>query len=217
VTIDRGGGILVIDPDDDSRVAISALLQGVGYVMHEEVSGRSAMATARRERPDLVLLEVDLSDMTGYELCRQLRDAYGEELPIIFLAGRRVDTADRIAGLLIGADDYVVKPFSPDELIARVRRALNRSASASSRRLQPRSTYGLTGREREVLRLLARGLSQNAIARDLFISPQTVATHIQRVLAKLGVHSRAEAVAFAHRERLVDDDTGRAGARSAAS
>ena len=142
--------------------------------------------------------------MTGYEVCRQLRDAYGESLPVIFTATTRTDSADRVAGLLIGADDYVVRPFAPDELIARVRRALVRVAAAPSPRIVRPSLYGLTARELEVLALLAYGLSQKAIARELFISPQTVATHIQH-LAKLDVHSRAEAVALAHREQLVDD------------
>ncbi len=204
MTTDCGASILVIDPEDDHRRAVTQLLQRVGFSTREEATAAGGMLVARDERPALVLLEVDLGDANGYELCRQLRDVYGEELPIIFLAGRRTETADRIAGLLIGADDYIVKPFSPDELVARIRRAMSRSSSMFARRLQPQSTYGLTSREREVLRLLALGLSQTAIARELFISPQTVATHIQRVLTKLGVHSRAEAVAFAHREHLVD-------------
>jgi two-component system nitrate/nitrite response regulator NarL len=217
MTSGGGGGILVIEPEDETRTMISALLRSVGYLAREDASGRSAIAAARRERPDLVLLEVDLRDMTGYELCRQLRDTYGEGLPIIFIAGTRVDTADRIAGLLIGADDYVTKPFAPDELVARVRRAINRSASVANGGRQPRSTYGLTARELEVLRLLAAGLTQRDISRELFISPDTVGTHIQRMLTKLGVHSRAEAVALAYREGLVAVEATVSGLDSTAS
>jgi len=218
MTIDCGsGGILVIDSDDEGRAAVSALLADAGYTTREAGTGREGMLGARQKRPDLVLLEVELRDMTGYELCRQLRDAYGEGLPVIFVAATRTGSADRIAGLLIGADDYIVKPFAPDELIARVRRALIRTMSLSRHRNGWRSSYGLTEREREVLRLLSQGLPQKTIARELFISPQTVATHIQRTLAKLDVHSRAEAVALAHRERLVDDVVSLFPAREAAT
>ena len=71
--------------------------------------------------PLLVVLEVALSDLSGYEVCRQLRDEFGEELPIILVSGERVDPLDRAVGLLIGADDYLVKPLDADEFLARVR------------------------------------------------------------------------------------------------
>ena len=102
---------------------------------------------------------------------------------------------DRIAGLLIGADDYLVKPIAPDELLIRIRALVGRAPAAARN--------GLTPREQEVLTLLADGLSQAAIAGVLVIAPKTVATHIERILEKLGVHSRAEAVAAAYRHALV--------------
>jgi DNA-binding NarL/FixJ family response regulator len=202
-------GILVIDSAAKNRTQLASLLRGAGYVTREENSGVNGIAAARDQRPDLVLIEVELGDVSGYEVCRQLRDRYGESLPVIFTATTRTASLDLVAGLLIGADDYVVRPFAPDELIARVRRALIRAAAARIQQVPRHSPYGLTSREREVLTLLAYGLSQKAIARELFISPQTVATHIQRILAKLDVHSRAEAVALAHREELVEDLSGR--------
>jgi DNA-binding NarL/FixJ family response regulator len=99
--------------------------------------------------------------------------------------------------MLLGADDYIVKPFPRGEFIARVRRAIERLPTSH---LFPT----LTARELEVLRLLADGLGQKKIAQALFITPKTVATHIQRILTKLDVHSRAEAVAYAHRHRLFE-------------
>jgi DNA-binding NarL/FixJ family response regulator len=153
--------------------------------------------------PALVLLDVVLPHMSGYELCRILRDRFGETLPIIFVSGSRTEPLDSVAGLLVGADDYIVKPFVSEELIARVRRALTRSAELS--RANGKAPTGLTPREHEVLSLLAEGLTQNEIAERLVISPKTVATHIQRILGKLDVHSRAEAVARAYRLGLVDD------------
>ena len=102
-----------------------------------------------------------------------------------------------------------MKPLDPNELLARVRRLLARSGSFA-----PDSRSKLTKRELEVLGLLADGLDQAEIARELFISPTTVATHIQRVLTKLGAHSRAQAVALAHREHLFDGASHRRPARA---
>ena len=109
-----------------------------------------------------------------------------------------MEPIDRVAGLLIGADDYIVKPFDPGEFLARVRSLLRRNNSNDDRPFSDRPGLdALTDRERQVLDLLAEGRSQDEIASALFITPKTVATHIQRVLGKLGVHSRAQAVSYA--------------------
>ena len=98
--------------------------------------------------------------------------------------------------MLLGADDYLVKPFAPAELVGCVNSAIERAKPESRRGV-------LTVREHEILELLASGLAQGAIATQLEISPRTVATHIERILAKLGVRSRAQAVALAYRDALV--------------
>jgi DNA-binding NarL/FixJ family response regulator len=94
-----------------------------------------------------------------------------------------------------------VEPFAPEEFVARVRRAVTRAAAFRS--INERPTHTLTVREVEVLEGLANGLSQNQIAQQLIISPKTVGTHIQRILSKLDVHSRAEAVAAAYQRGIV--------------
>ena len=140
--------------------------------------------------------------MTGYEVCRELRDEHGDTHPIIFVTGERTDPGDRVAGLLLGADDYVVKPFDPDELLARVQDDPPLGPGRMAKRGDlSRNLFDLTKRELQIPALLADGLSQKAIAEDLVISPTTVA-HIQRTLVMLGAHSRAQAVAIAHREGL---------------
>jgi len=201
----------VVDDDDGCRTLIVELLERIGCTVVEAASGDEALILAKADRPALVLLDIGIPGITGYEVCHELRETYGNTLPVVFVSGSRVESQDRVAGLLIGADDYIVKPFDGDELIARVRRLLVRN-SGTGRLVERRqrsavstSTASLTAREREVLVLLARGRNQVQIAADLFISSKTVATHIQRILGKLGLHSRAEAVALAHRERLTAD------------
>ena len=202
-TKENCGTILIVDDDANYRAFVSSILGRVGYVTREASSGEEALSSVRDGRPSCVLLDVLLPGVTGYAVCRELRDEYGEALPIIFVTGERTEAGDRVAGLLLGADDYVVKPFDPDELLARVRRSIDRVELGRRRNGdQLRSAFDLTDRERDVVVRLADGLGQNAIAAELVISPKTVATHIQRILTKLGVHSRAEAVAVAYREGL---------------
>jgi DNA-binding NarL/FixJ family response regulator len=176
---------------------VKRLLDPLGYVVSEASTAAEAFSTVSAERPVLVLLDVRLPDISGYVVCRQLREEFGEDVAIVFLSGERTDELDRTAGMLLGADDYIVKPFAAGEFIARISRIADRTAP-------PREANGstLTPREFEVLKLLADGLGQKKIAQALFITPKTVATHIQRILSKLDVHSRAEAVAYAHRNHL---------------
>lgn len=203
----EGRRILIVDGDPEGRESLSDLLGRSGFACREAETGHEGLEAARDNEPALVLLADVLPGMTSYELCRALRDEFGEALPIFFVSRRRTDALDRVAGLLLGADDYIAQPFVPEELVARIRRAVARAAAVRPER-EPR--YNLTARELEILDRLAHGLSQNAIAEELVISPKTVATHIQRILAKLGVHSRAEAVARAYRMDLLDRPAPRA-------
>jgi DNA-binding NarL/FixJ family response regulator len=197
----QGGPVLVVDDDASCRRLIKSVLEGAGYRTVEAKTGEEALALVRSERPSLVILDVKLTGLSGYEVCRELKETFGKGLPIFFVSGERTDSFDRVGGLLIGADDYVVKPFAPDELIARVRRYVTPAETVS--RGPQESTFGLTQREFEVLGLLADGFGQLEIATNLVISPKTVGTHIQRILTKLQVHSRAQAVAIAHRDGLL--------------
>jgi DNA-binding NarL/FixJ family response regulator len=198
------GPILIVDEDEGFRAFASHLFERAGFATEQAVSGDDAMAAVRRAGPCLVLLDVLLPDVSGFEIASELRDEFGDDLPIIFISGERTQPLDRAAGLLVGGDDYVVKPADPDELLARVRRLISRSrrGRAASGPRAPMDAE-LTGREREVLELLANGMRPKQIARELVISPKTVASHLQSVLGKLGVHSRAEAIAIAYREGFV--------------
>jgi DNA-binding NarL/FixJ family response regulator len=190
---------LVVDPDDEWRKLASEVMRRAGYVPLEAETGEEALETARRELPAVVVVEVSLPGICGYELCRELREVLGETLGIVFVSGTRTESFDRIGGLMIGADDYLVKPFAADELLARVRRLVPRAARPTSG-----IASGLTPKEREVLQLLAQGLDQRQIANRLSISPSTVGTHLEHIYGKLGVRSQAQAVALAYQNDLVD-------------
>jgi len=194
------GSIIVVDGDLTSRDSAIELLERTGYVCRAVPGGDEAMRAARQEEPAMVILADVLPDMASYELCRNLRDEFGEILPIFFLSRSRKEPLDTVAGLLLGADDYIVEPFAAEEFVARVRRAITRASA-----FQPlnRVPHTLTVREAEVLTGLANGLSQIQIAQQLRISPKTVGTHIQRILTKLKVHSRTEAVAVAYQRGIV--------------
>jgi DNA-binding NarL/FixJ family response regulator len=197
---DPGGGILVVDDNDDFRSFVCELLESVGYATTELASGATVLSTVARERPAGVLLDVRLPGLNGYEVCRALRNRYGPSIAIVFVSGERAEAFDRAAGLLIGADDYLAKPVDPSELIARITRLVDRPRSNGDGPRSNGKLEVLTQRENEVLDLLAEGLRQEEIADRLVISPKTVATHIQRILSKLEVRSRAQAVSIALRD-----------------
>jgi DNA-binding NarL/FixJ family response regulator len=199
--------VLVADADPATRELLSRLFHRVGIRVREASAGDEALADAQREEPGLAIVDVGLPGISGYELCRELKDRFGPDLSVVLVSSERTEPVDRVGGLLVGADDYIVKPFDPDELLVRARRLLERP----SPRIPDRhialggNPASLTKRELEVLRLLAAGLGQRAIARELVITPKTVSTHIQRILAKLGVHNQAQAVAAAFRLGLAED------------
>jgi DNA-binding NarL/FixJ family response regulator len=193
------GTVVIVDPDDEARLLAAQLFKRAGFSVETVRTGEEAVELIGRAPPAAVILEIPLGTLSGYEVVRALREALGSTLPIVFLTGARTEPYDRVAGLLLGADDYMVKPYAPDELLTRVRRLVKRGRPIASSVAER-----LTKRELEVLQRLAEGLTQAEIADRLYISPKTVATHIENILAKLGVRSRAQAVALAYREELVE-------------
>jgi two-component system OmpR family response regulator len=117
--------ILVVDDDAHIREVLTFALGKAGMETREAGDGEAALAMVEREPPDLIVLDINMPRMDGLEVCRRLR-ASGD-LPILFLSSRD-DEIDRVVGLELGADDYVVKPFSPREVVARVGAILKRGA-----------------------------------------------------------------------------------------
>lgn len=188
--------VVVADPDAIARAEISRTLLGGRYDPLELETGDEVLETVRREQPRAAIIEVDLPRICGYEVCRRLRERGGDDIAIILISGSRTESFDRVAGILLGADDYLSKPIAGDELLARVGRLI-------SRRTAPGSVSGrLTMREREVLDLLEDGLRHREIAERLSISPKTVGTHVEHIFSKLGATHRQQAIALARGSEL---------------
>jgi DNA-binding NarL/FixJ family response regulator len=200
------GSVLIVDDDAGFRGLISTLLIRAGLAVEEASGGEEALRAVRARRPEVVLLDVFLPDISGYEVCRELKEEFGDDLPVVFISGERTESGDRVAGLLVGADDYISKSIDPSELHARMLRFVPVARRRGARR-NGRGTelHGdLTRRELQVLQLLAEGRRSSDIAEELVISPKTVASHIQGILAKLQVGSQAQAVAVAYRDELIE-------------
>jgi two-component system, OmpR family, response regulator ResD len=124
--MDVRGSVLVVDDEPTIAEVVSRYLQRAGYETRAAGDGPSALQLASERRPDLVVLDLMLPGMDGLEVMRRLRDGgNGHRLPVILLTAKG-EAADRVIGLRLGADDYVVKPFSPAELVARVDAVLRR-------------------------------------------------------------------------------------------
>ena len=191
--------ILVVDDDVCFGAFLEALLESAGYSVVTATNADEASTASREARPDLAVLDVVMPGRGGYSICRELREEIDAELPVLFVSGDRVDGIDRAAGIIAGGDDYLVKPVHPEELLARVERLLGRFRT---RPLKP--AIDLSEREIEILQLLAEGCPPVEVARRLFIAPKTVSSHVQRIFAKLGVHTRAQAVALAYAAGLIE-------------
>ena len=118
--------ILVVDDEPKIVQVARDYLEHAGFSVQAAFDGKSALASARSAKPDLIVLDLGLPDLDGLDVTRALRHAYASSVPIIMLTARGEET-DKLVGLELGADDYVTKPFSPKELVARVRAVLRRA------------------------------------------------------------------------------------------
>ncbi|WP_246277995.1 response regulator transcription factor [Phytohabitans rumicis] len=128
----QNGLVLVVEDERSIADLVRMYLTRDGFGVHVEHDGTAGLAAARRLRPVACVLDIALPGMDGTEICRRMRDG-GDWTPVIFLTARD-DEVDRIVGLELGADDYVTKPFSPRELVARVRAVLRRTAGTPAGR-----------------------------------------------------------------------------------
>ena len=125
--------ILIVDDDPHIRELVRVFLQNEGFAVAEAADGLEALATLETLKADLVILDVMMPNMDGWELCRELRASY--DVPVLMLTAKG-ETAQKIKGFQLGADDYLVKPFEPLELVMRVKALLKRYRIATSQTVQ---------------------------------------------------------------------------------
>lgn len=196
--------LLVVDDEPNLLRAIAAVLRGEGFEVSTVRSGREALVALAQSVPDLIVSDVRMPGMDGFQLARKLRSAPNFALlPIIFLTAKD-ETEDRIEGFLAGVDVYLTKPFEPDELIAviknilqRVERTHSTIARLISNQEDARETVfvrdeEMTEAEWRVAESVARGLSNKEIASILNLSIRTIENHVSRILAKKNFSNRVE-------------------------
>jgi len=204
------GAIAKILIVDDNPKYLADVLPTFGYEVQVAYDGLQALQvlTNRDHDIDLVILDVMMPNMDGFETLKVIRNKdYLEKLPIIMLTA--VDTEQKqIFGLKFGADDYIIKPFSLPNLLARVEALLRRSKITENEMDKKsknvnihiddeNSIVPLTAREREILKCVAKGESNGAIADKLFIREVTIKTHLSKIYKKLNVSNRTQAILVA--------------------
>jgi two-component system OmpR family response regulator len=123
-----GERLLLVDDEDNLRSMLEAALRHSGFEVHPAADGRAALDAVPEVKPDLIVLDVMLPDLDGFDVCQRLRQT-GDRTPVLFLTARDA-TEDKVRGLTMGGDDYLVKPFSLDELVARINAVLRRTGNA---------------------------------------------------------------------------------------
>jgi DNA-binding response OmpR family regulator len=201
--------ILIIEDETPMRTALADVLEGEGYRALSAVDGEAGLRKAVAEKPDLILLDLMMPKLDGFAVCAELR-RLGHATPVLMLTAKG-QIEDRVNGLDVGADDYLVKPFSTEELLARVRALLRRTRRhgksptkltlgdveidlARQTATRGRKTIHLTAKEFAMLRLLAEAAGE-PVSREKFLdavwgyaafpTTRTVDTHIASLRAKL--------------------------------
>jgi DNA-binding NarL/FixJ family response regulator len=223
--------LLVVDDDLGIRVAVGDYLETLGYSVTTVSNGRAALEAIGRIHPHLMVVDIAMPEMSGYELIRRVRsDASMRLLPVIFLTARN-ETADRILGYQVGCDSYLAKPFELEELSAIVRNLLDRNQMVMDWRALALTTLqtvpmdpiamssepgvrsqdakqralalDLTPREQDVIGLLGNGLSNPQIGEKLHLSARTIEKYVSSLFRKTDTTNRAELLRYAIEHQLL--------------
>jgi DNA-binding NarL/FixJ family response regulator len=204
--------ILIVDDDLTLRTALSRYLSKRGYGVQDAASGSDALHLFEQDPVDLIVSDVVMPEMSGFDFCRRLRSSrLGQLVPFIFLSSK-AEVEDRVQGHAIGADDYVIKPFEPRELLAKIEAQLERTRRTHAEIIRLVQQAGmppitppsrsptplpLTPAEEKVFWQVIQGYTNKQIGEHLFVSPRTVQTHLSNILNKLQLDNRSQLVRYA--------------------
>ncbi len=198
--------LLLIDDDPNLILLVKDYLEFRGYDVVTAENGREALEVLEQQTPDMIICDVMMPEMDGYSLVSTIRsDPKTSWIPVLFLSAKG-QSQDRVKGLNIGADVYMVKPFEPEELVAQVESSLKQasrliqhkdSKGEGSQKIQVPFDVELTPTELRVVQFVARGMANREIAEELNVSQRTIESHVSNMLGKTGLHNRTELARWA--------------------
>ncbi len=199
--------LLLIDDDPNLILLVKDYLEFRGYEVITAENGREALEVLDQQTPDMIICDVMMPEMDGYSLVSAIRsDPKTSWIPVLFLSAKG-QSQDRVKGLNIGADVYMVKPFEPEELVAQVESSLKQASRLiqhkdskggdSSPRIKVPFDVELTPTELRVVQFVARGMANREIAEELNVSQRTIESHVSNMLGKTGLHNRTELARWA--------------------
>lgn len=203
--------LLLIDDDPNLILLVKDYLEFRGYEVITADNGKEALDLLTHDLPDMIICDIMMPEMDGYGFVEEVRqDQRTSWIPVLFLSAKG-QSQDRIKGLNLGADVYMVKPFEPEELVAQVESSLKQTnrllhhtegANEDSLAIQVPATVELTPTELKVVQLVARGLANREIAQHMNVSQRTIESHVSNMLGKTGLSNRTELARWAIETRM---------------
>ncbi len=203
--------LLLVDDDPNLVLLVKDYLEFRGYEVMAANNGREALEVLDKDIPDMIICDVMMPEVDGYGFVADLRKRQDIGwIPVLFLSAKG-QSQDRIKGLNLGADVYMVKPFEPEELVAQVESSLSQSGrirqhadtgAPSETLIQVNPSVELTPTELKVVQLVAKGLANKDIAQHMKLSQRTVESHVSNMLGKTGLNNRTELARWAIESRM---------------
>ena len=198
--------LLLIDDDPNLILLVKDYLEFRGYQVLTAENGREALELLQDSLPDMIICDVMMPEMDGHTLVQQIRkNSRTNWIPVLFLSAKG-QSQDRVKGLNMGADVYMVKPFEPEELVAQVESSLkqanrlikqNSKVAPAKTKIKVPQNVELTPTELKVVQLVSRGMANRQIAEKLNVSQRTIESHVSNMLNKTSLNNRTELARWA--------------------